>query len=215
MSKLRSINTGFWTDPWVESLAPDEKLLFIYLFTNPLTNMLGIYECSKRKASFETGIELKRLEIILKGFEGLGKVKIIENYIILTNYIKHQRYNTNMKKSAIDVYNSLPNQLKIKGLDVSKDNPLEGFERLSKALGMVSKIEVEVEYELEEEIENEINRDKDAREEKKSTNEFPEKETTDKNKLPRIKGYESLKSLKGWNFDNVKVDFKTNKNTEQ
>lgn len=155
MNKLRSINTSFWTDPWVENLTPEEKLLFIYLFTNPLTNMLGIYECSFRKASFETGIELKQLERILKGFEGLGKVKLVNNYIILTNYLKHQRFNPNMKKSAIDIYNNLPNELKIKGLVLDRKKPDESFERLSKGYGMVRKVEVEVEVETEYEIEDE------------------------------------------------------------
>lgn len=138
--------------------------------------MLGIYECSKRKASFETGIPLERLETILKAFEGFGKVKIVDNFIILKNYMKHQRYNTNMKKSAIDIYNSLPDKLKINGLDVSKDNPLKGFERLSKGLGMVSKVEVEYEVEYEVEEEDEFNREKDAREEKNSTDKISEKE---------------------------------------
>ena len=69
--------------------------------------------------------------------------------------MKHQNYNTNMKKSAIDTYNDLPNSLKVNGLDVSKGNPIEGFERLSKAYGMVRKVEYEVEYEVETKLEDE------------------------------------------------------------
>ena len=89
MSKLRSINTCFWSDPIIEDLKPDEKLVFIYLITNDKTNMLGIYESSIKKMSFETGVENKRLETILKAFEGLGKVKYNNNYVILKNYLKH------------------------------------------------------------------------------------------------------------------------------
>ena len=53
MSKLRSVNTAFWSDPWVEDLTPSEKLLYIYFITNEKTNMLGIYELSIKKISFE------------------------------------------------------------------------------------------------------------------------------------------------------------------
>lgn len=151
MSKLRSLSTAFWSDPWIEELSPNEKLLFIYLVTNSKTNMLGIYEASVRKISFETGLQKEDVVNALKAFERVNKVKYSENYVIVKNYMKHQNYNTNMKKSAIDIYNNLPNELKIKGLTVNKLKPSEGFESLSNGYGMVSKREVE--YEEEEEIE--------------------------------------------------------------
>lgn len=156
MSKLRSLNTSFWSDPFIEDLKPDEKLVFIYLITNDKTNMLGIYESSIRKMSFETGVEKKRLETILKAFEGLGKVKYINNYVVLTNYLKHQNFNTNMKKSAIDCYNNLPKELKNSSVIVDKSNPSEGFETLLNHYGMVRKVEVEYELEIEIEEEEEI-----------------------------------------------------------
>lgn len=165
MSKLRSINTAFWSDPFIEDLTPSEKLLFLYLITNEKTNMLGIYEASIKKMSFETGIDKQTVRKALEGFERVGKVKYIDNYVILVNYMKHQNYNTNMKKSAIDAYNSLPQVLKNKGIAISKDNPSEGFERLSKALLMVSKDEVEVETELE--VEDEV--ETESEEEDKNT----------------------------------------------
>lgn len=158
MSKLRSINTAFWSDTWIECLEPNHKLLFLYLVTNDKTNMLGIYESSKRKISFETGLSLDTVDNGLKAFETVNKVKYINNYIVLVNYMKHQKYNTNMKKSAIDIYNSLPKELKGKDLIVSKDNPLKGFESLLNHYGMVSKVEVEVEVEVENEDEQQHKR---------------------------------------------------------
>jgi len=157
MSKLRSLNTAFWSDTWVEELEPMQKLLFIYLVTNEKTNMLGIYEASVKKISFETGITQIVVKTYLKDFEKANKVKYIDNRVILINYMKHQNYNTNMKKSAIDTYNNLPNSLKIKGLVISKVNPSEGFERLSKGYGMVPKVEVEVEYETKLNINTNLN----------------------------------------------------------
>ena len=153
MSKLRSLSTAFWSDPFIEDLTPSQKLLFIYLITNDKTNMLGIYESSIRKMSFETGIKKEDISNALKAFEKVRKVKYINNYVVLVNYMKHQNFNTNMKKSAIDVYNNLPNELKISGLNVNKNNPLEGFESLLNHFGMVRKVEVE--YEVETKIEEE------------------------------------------------------------
>jgi len=153
MSKLRSVSTGFWSDPFIEDLDPSEKLLFLYLITNEKTNMLGIYESSVKKISFETGLDKETVQNGLKGFESLGKVKYQNNYVILINYMKHQNFNTNMKKSAIDIYNGLPNELKDSTITVSKDNPLKGFERLLDHFGMVSKVEVEYEVEEEKEVE--------------------------------------------------------------
>lgn len=156
MSKLRSVSTGFWSDPFIEDLTPSEKLLFLYLITNEKTNMLGIYEASLKKISFETGLNKDVVLNGLKAFESIGKVKYVDNYVILVNYMKHQNFNTNMKKSAIDVYNNLPNQLKNKDINVTKSNPSEGFESLLKHFGMVRKIEVEYEYEYEIETKKEI-----------------------------------------------------------
>ena len=151
MSKLRSVATGFWSDPFVEELESDEKLLFLYLITNDKTNMLGIYEASIKKICFETGLNKETVLKGLKDFERLGKVKYINNYVVLVNYMKHQNYNTNMKKSAIDIYNELPKELKDSKLNIDRSNPSEGFERLLNHYGMVRKIEVE--YEVEEEVE--------------------------------------------------------------
>jgi hypothetical protein len=153
MSKLRSVSTAFWSDPFIEELTPSQKLLFLYLITNEKTNMLGVYESSVKKISFETGIKKDDIEKALKEFEKLKKVSYKNNYVILINYMKHQNFNTNMKKSAIDVYNNLPNELKVKGIRISKDNPSEGFETLLNCFGMVPKYEVEEEEEVKLELE--------------------------------------------------------------
>lgn len=155
MSKLRSINTAFWSDPFIEDLSVSEKLLYIYLITNEKTNMLGIYEVSIKKISFETGIDKGTVEKALKRFETLKKVRYLDNHIILVNFLKHQNFNTNMKKSAIDVYMNLPESIVNKELTLDKNNPLKAFETLSNHLGMVRKVEVELEGELESEYEKE------------------------------------------------------------
>jgi len=152
MGKLRSINTSIWADTWFEELPPLRKLLFIYFITNERTNMLGIYEISIRKISFETGIMVDEIESSLNDFQKSGRILYKSNRVILVNYLRHQRFNTNMQKSAIDCYNELPKSLKMDGqVELQRDK--KGFESLLNHFGMVRKIEVEVEVEVEDERE--------------------------------------------------------------
>ena len=153
MSKLRSINTVIWSDPWFELLKPSAKLLFIYLVTNEKTNMLGVYEISLRKVSFETGISETDIDKFLKEFELNKKIRYAENRVLLLNFLKHQNYNFNMMKSAIRTYNELPKSLKVINLE-SIEESKQGFETLCKGFLGVSKYEVEDESEEEEESED-------------------------------------------------------------
>ncbi len=163
--KLRSVNTGFWSDPFIEELTSQEKLLYLYLITNEKTNMIGIYEVSFRRISYDTGIKKEAIENALKRFEKLKKVYYKDNHIVLVNFLNHQNFNTNMKKSAIDCYNDLPDSLKVQDVKASKENPLEGFERIRKGYGMVSKEEDEGKDkdEGEGESEDELNTQKHLR----------------------------------------------------
>lgn len=116
--------------------------------------MLGIYEASISKISFETGINKDIIQKAFKRFETDRKVNYIGNYVCLLNYMKHQKYNTNMMKSAIDCFNELPFDLR-NGQTIDREDTKEGFRTLSNRLGTVSKIEVEVEEEIEDENETE------------------------------------------------------------
>lgn len=129
MKKLRSVNTKFWDDAFICELAPPQKLIFLYLLTNSLTNVLGIYEITLKKISFDTGINKETISKAFEHFEKVKKVFYIDNYIILPNFIKNQSMNTNMKTGSLNVYNELPNELKNKFID----NASKDFETLVKA----------------------------------------------------------------------------------
>ena len=65
MAKLRSINTHFWDDNYIVELDPIEKLMFLYLITNPLTTIAGAYELPLRRIAFDTGIDREMVVKIL------------------------------------------------------------------------------------------------------------------------------------------------------
>jgi hypothetical protein len=162
-NKLRSVNTRFWDDPFIEGLTVNEKLLFLYLLTNTQTNILGIYEISLKRISYDTGI---KQETIIKAFESFAivqKAYYLNNYIILPNFLKNQKLNSNMKIGAAKIFNELPMSIKnnILGNDLDKlSNDSKGFEMVLNAL---LKYEIEIEKEIKkEEIEKEGNSKEDV-----------------------------------------------------
>lgn len=156
MDLRRSVNTKIWDDTWFESLDIHEKLLWIYLITNSKTNMLGVYEISLKKISFESGIEIKSVEKAFESFGRVKKAKYVDGFVVLFNWIKNQAYNTNMKKSAIKEYHNLPNRVKISISTVFEHNLSEAFGTLWNPLQTLPKKEKEKEDESEEEIHNNI-----------------------------------------------------------
>ena len=148
--KLRSVNTKFWEDPFIEELCPNDKLLFIYLLTNPLCNLIGVYEITIKRMSYDTGLKIETIRKGLDGFERGEKVLYLENYVILINFLKNQNLNTNMIKGANTLIDELPKSL----TDNIFENPSKGFETLRNGLVMVRKVEVEYEVESKDELEN-------------------------------------------------------------
>ena len=147
--KLRSVNTKFWDDTFISELTPNDKLLFLYLITNPLANLLGIYEITMKRICFDTGL---KKDTIRKGFERFGRVKkvfFVDNFIILPNWLKNQRLNTNMKVAVSKEFNLLPEYLKNNILGNGSEglpNGSEGFRMVRERLG---KYEIEIEEESE------------------------------------------------------------------
>jgi hypothetical protein len=147
--KMRSIQTKFWDDSFIQDLSPNEKLLFLYLLTNPLTNIIGIYEITIKRITFDTGL---KKETILKALESFGMIKkvfYIDNYIILPNFLKNQRFNKNMKVGSVKIFNQLPKELIDKVLNNGVEtitNDSEGFEMIRNSM---LKYEIEIEKEIE------------------------------------------------------------------
>jgi hypothetical protein len=68
----RTIAASFWTDPKVKKLAPEGKLLLLYLITNPYTHVSGIYVLNLKHAAMDIGLNLNTLSRNLDTLSGLG-----------------------------------------------------------------------------------------------------------------------------------------------
>lgn len=56
MAIYRTVQLTFWTDSkMVDDFTPEDKYFYLYLMTNPHTNLCGCYEISLNTASIETG----------------------------------------------------------------------------------------------------------------------------------------------------------------
>ena len=56
MALYRTVNLSFWTDPKVDDdFTPEDKYFYLYLLTNPHTNLVGCYEVSMKQMCRETG----------------------------------------------------------------------------------------------------------------------------------------------------------------
>lgn len=127
MSKQRMINTRFWDDSYISNLDPIEKLLFIYLLTNPLTNILGIYEIEIRRIAYDTGIDKEMILKILSRFEADQKCFFAEGHIVMINFLKHQNVENPKMKAGIErSYDELPHKAK-----VAISDKLKGMDRVS------------------------------------------------------------------------------------
>ena len=70
MAIYRTVSMSFWTDSKVvDDFSPEDRYFYLYLFTNPHTNLCGCYEISMKQMSVETGYTVDIINILLERFE--------------------------------------------------------------------------------------------------------------------------------------------------
>jgi hypothetical protein len=107
MSKQRFVKDSFWTDSYIESLTPDEKLIFLYLLTNPLNNVAGMYEIRIKRIGFETGYDMEVIENVLCRFERDAKVLREGHFLVLVNHVKNQANNPSIIQGCVRIFDEL------------------------------------------------------------------------------------------------------------
>lgn len=75
MALYRTIQLSFWTDSKVvDDFTPEDRYFYLYLMTNPHTNLIGCYEVSIRQISAETGYSKDVVERLLDRMETVHEV---------------------------------------------------------------------------------------------------------------------------------------------
>lgn len=66
MAKYRNVHVSFWTDRKVsEDFAPEDRFMFLYLLTNPRTNMCGCYEIGYKAIAYDTGYTVGKVKQVI------------------------------------------------------------------------------------------------------------------------------------------------------
>lgn len=75
MAIYRTISMSFWTDnKVVDDFTPEDRYFYLYLFTNPHTNLCGCYEVSLKQMAYEVGYSIDSINMLLKRFEEVHNV---------------------------------------------------------------------------------------------------------------------------------------------
>lgn len=101
MSKVRYLNTRFWSDSWiVDELNPLDRYLFLYLLSNERTTVSGIYELPIRTIANEIGLEKDEVTRMIKRLE--PKVYYRNGWVVMAKAIRHQNYKSPKIRAAIE-----------------------------------------------------------------------------------------------------------------
>lgn len=117
MSTQRFISTSFWDDEWVQELDQAGKLFYLYLLTNPLTNIAGVYKISDRRICFDCNFDLNELKALWEKFSTAKKAVRYKEWVILPSWPSHQRWDerdriargiiSHLQELPDDVFNKL------------------------------------------------------------------------------------------------------------
>lgn len=128
MAASRYVNTNFWKDNYIADLTKDEKLLFLYFLTNPRTTIAGVYEINVREIAFDTGITTEEINNILLKFAEDKKMFYEKGWLIVKNFVRHQRMNPSTTQGVDRVLSDCPTWVKDKYIALGVGNQQGTFD---------------------------------------------------------------------------------------
>lgn len=114
MAGYRQIHTSIWRDTWFIDLSVEEKLLFVYLFSNDSSTLTGIYQLSMKVMMFETGLDKEAVLAALEKFARDGKAFYEDNTVWVVNM---ERYHSSSSPKVLE-HNR-------RDLDMLPDSPMK------------------------------------------------------------------------------------------
>lgn len=115
MAIYRNVQLSFWTDNKVEDeFTPEDKYFYLYLLTNPQTNICGCYEVSYKQMCNQTGYNKDTIERLINRFEKVHNMirysKDTKEILILNWY----KYNWSSSAKVITGIDSVAKHIKCK-----------------------------------------------------------------------------------------------------
>ena len=142
MAIYRNVQLSFWTDNKIlDDFTPEDKYFYLYLLTNPHTNICGCYEISYKSMSDDTGYNKETIIRLLERFDkvhGVIKFSSRTKEVLVLNWYKYNwsksekvltgvcnvaKYikNENFKKYIFDTIESVRNNT----LNIPYEYPME------------------------------------------------------------------------------------------
>ena len=108
MANYRNISINFWADSKVDDeFTPEDKYFYLFLLTNPHTNICGCYEISMKQMERETGYNadtIKRLIARMQTVHDVIRYSDKTKEILILNWYKYNwSKSENVKKAVIAV----------------------------------------------------------------------------------------------------------------
>ncbi len=97
MADYRQIHTSIWDDDWFCNLSSDEKVVFIWLFSNRRATVSGLYKFTEFICGRETGLTAGAVTNAVKYFIDCGKIMVFEDWVWVKNL---RRYNDSKSPNA-------------------------------------------------------------------------------------------------------------------
>ncbi len=94
MAIYRNVQMAFWSDTKIaDDFTAKEKYLYLYLLTNPHSNLCGCYEISISQMALETSIDKKELPELIARLQDAHKVILFSKDTKEVLLLNHHKYN--------------------------------------------------------------------------------------------------------------------------
>ena len=93
MAIYRNVQMSFWTDRKIdEEFSADEKYLYLFFLTNPMTNLCGCYEIGRKQIANMTGFDMKKVKSVMGKLQNDQQVILYSDdtgELLLVNWHKY------------------------------------------------------------------------------------------------------------------------------
>ena len=109
MADFRQIHTLIWDDDWFCQLSSDDKVVFIWLFSNRRASVSGLYQFTEFICSRETGLPIENVKSSIKRLVADKKIYVEGEWVWVKNLRKYNYYkNDNADKRIKKDLDQLP-----------------------------------------------------------------------------------------------------------
>lgn len=133
MAVYRNISLTFWEDiKIVDDFTPEDKYFYLYLLTNPHTNLIGCYQLSYKQMVNETGYNKDTIEKLIERMQKIHKVIDFDVETSEIHIKKWQKYNWTKSDKLLKCVEKMIPDIKSENL---KEKMQEKFKKYRVSIG--------------------------------------------------------------------------------